>query len=198
MARYLSLEWIDDLARGRAADDLRGGGRARDRRHPGGDGRPRGRRHLPPPGRQRRRAFGAGPAEPENVRFVQDWDTAVAVATSALNAQEAFISGRVRLTGDQELLLDSTPVFAALDRCSPEVRPDVRTMPELPEVQAHAERLTGVAGAVLARFTPLTFTAFKTATPAPDGADGQPLAQRRPAGQVPPARLRRRSPSSCT
>ena len=49
-------------------------------------------------------------------------------------------------------------------------------MPELPEVQAHAERLTHqVAGRVLVRFTPLTFTALKTALPAPDEAYGQPL-----------------------
>lgn len=49
-------------------------------------------------------------------------------------------------------------------------------MPELPEVQAHAERLTAqFAGAVLERFTPLTFTALKTATPRPDVAYGTPL-----------------------
>ena len=49
-------------------------------------------------------------------------------------------------------------------------------MPELPEVQAHAERLTeAFAGAVLERFVPLTFTALKTAVPAPDHAVGQPL-----------------------
>lgn len=49
-------------------------------------------------------------------------------------------------------------------------------MPELPEVQAHAERLTEqFAGAVLRRFVPLTFTALKTAVPAPDAAYGLPL-----------------------
>ena len=42
-------------------------------------------------------------------------------------------------------------------------------MPELPEIQAHAERLDDAfAGAELERFEPLTFTALKTATPAPD------------------------------
>src|SRR6478735_4866918 len=50
-------------------------------------------------------------------------------------------------------------------------------MPELPEVQAHAERLTELyAGAVLQRFVPLTFTALKTAIPEPAAAYGQPLA----------------------
>jgi putative sterol carrier protein len=59
--------------------------------------------------------FGAGPADPEDVRMEQDWDTAVAVATGELNAQEAFIGGRIRLTGNQQLLLESQPVFGALD-----------------------------------------------------------------------------------
>ena len=49
-------------------------------------------------------------------------------------------------------------------------------MPELPEVQAHAERLDAAfAGAVLERFTPLAFTALKTALPAPEDAYGQSL-----------------------
>ncbi|HEX6786933.1 MAG TPA: DNA-formamidopyrimidine glycosylase family protein [Acidimicrobiales bacterium] len=49
-------------------------------------------------------------------------------------------------------------------------------MPELPEVQAHAERLTeAFRGDALARFQPITFTALKTAVPAPDGAYGHPL-----------------------
>jgi len=49
-------------------------------------------------------------------------------------------------------------------------------VPELPEVQAHAERLTAAyAGTRLSRFQPLTFTALKTATPAPELAVGQPL-----------------------
>jgi formamidopyrimidine-DNA glycosylase len=49
-------------------------------------------------------------------------------------------------------------------------------MPELPEVQAHAERLGGqFAGRRLQRFKPLTFTALKTALPAPDQAYGQAL-----------------------
>ncbi|MGE0879620.1 MAG: DNA-formamidopyrimidine glycosylase family protein [Acidimicrobiia bacterium] len=51
-------------------------------------------------------------------------------------------------------------------------------MPELPEVQAHAERLTeAYAGVELAGFTALTFTALKTFAPSPDAAVGQPLRQ---------------------
>jgi formamidopyrimidine-DNA glycosylase len=49
-------------------------------------------------------------------------------------------------------------------------------MPELPEVQAHAERLTSqFGGRLLTKFLPLTFTALKTAVPRPDLAYGLPL-----------------------
>ena len=66
--------------------------------------------------------FGAGAADPEDVRFEQDWETATAVATDKLNAQQAFITGRIRLYGDQEKLLANTPVFAALDEVFVAVR----------------------------------------------------------------------------
>lgn len=49
-------------------------------------------------------------------------------------------------------------------------------MPELPELQAHAERLTAShAGATLERFEPLSFTALKTFAPSPDRAVGHTL-----------------------
>ena len=49
-------------------------------------------------------------------------------------------------------------------------------MPEMPEIQAHAERLTAeFGGRVLAKFTPFNFTALKTALPPPDSAYGEPL-----------------------
>jgi formamidopyrimidine-DNA glycosylase len=49
-------------------------------------------------------------------------------------------------------------------------------MPELPELQAHAERLDAAfVGAVLERFTPITFTALKTASPPPEAAVGHAL-----------------------
>ncbi len=50
-------------------------------------------------------------------------------------------------------------------------------MPELPELQAHAERLDAdFAGAVLAGFRPITFTALKTFAPDPASAKGSPVA----------------------
>ncbi len=49
-------------------------------------------------------------------------------------------------------------------------------MPEMPEIQAHAERLTErFAGRTLTKFTPFNFTALKTAVPAPDIAYGLAL-----------------------
>jgi formamidopyrimidine-DNA glycosylase len=49
-------------------------------------------------------------------------------------------------------------------------------MPEMPEVQAHAERLTeAFRDRTLTRFRPITFTALKTAVPPPDDAYGYPL-----------------------
>lgn len=49
-------------------------------------------------------------------------------------------------------------------------------MPELPELQAHAERLDAhYVGASLAAFLPLSFTALKTASPAPSDAYGRSL-----------------------
>ena len=52
----------------------------------------------------------------------QTWETAVAVATGELNAQEAFVNGHIRLFGDQQRLLDSQPVFGALDAVFADVR----------------------------------------------------------------------------
>ena len=66
--------------------------------------------------------FAAGPADPEHVRMEQTWETAVAVATGSLNAQEAFVNGHIRLYGDQQRLLDAQPVFGALDSVFSAVR----------------------------------------------------------------------------
>ncbi|MGA9277881.1 DNA-formamidopyrimidine glycosylase family protein [Ilumatobacter sp.] len=49
-------------------------------------------------------------------------------------------------------------------------------MPEMPEIEAHAERLDAqFVGRVLTKFVPFNFTALKTAVPAPDAAYGLPL-----------------------
>ncbi len=71
-------------------------------------------------------SFGAGPAEPEDVRMQQDWETAVAVATGDTNAQEAFITGKILLFGDQQALMAAQPVFGALDSIFSAVRERTR------------------------------------------------------------------------
>ena len=122
--RYLSLEWIDALTQA-VASNVAIAAIAAD--HTVGitqtvTGGPEGdvTYHLQVTNGQA--SFGPGAAFPEDVRFEQDWETATAVATDKLNAQQAFITGRIRLYGDQEKLVASTPVFAALDAVFSTVR----------------------------------------------------------------------------
>lgn len=70
--------------------------------------------------------FGAGAADPEDVRMQQEWSTAVAVATGVMNAQEAFITGKILLFGDQQKLMTAQPVFGALDQVFTMVRERTR------------------------------------------------------------------------
>jgi hypothetical protein len=122
--RYLSLDWIDELARVVAADETL---RALAAEHDIGvtqvvsDG-PEGDVIYHLQVGDGVATFGAGAAEPEHVRMEQSWDTAVAVATGTLNAQEAFVNGRIRLFGDQQRLLQAQPVFGALDAVFSDVR----------------------------------------------------------------------------
>jgi putative sterol carrier protein len=69
-----------------------------------------------------RATFGAGAAHPEDVRMEQSWATACAVSQGRLNAQEAFITGKILLTGDRLKLLSAQPVFVALDSVFNELR----------------------------------------------------------------------------
>jgi putative sterol carrier protein len=66
--------------------------------------------------------FASGPAPEEDVRMEQTWETAVGVATGSMPAQEAFIKGHVRISGDTQRLMDAVPVFAALDAAFEAVR----------------------------------------------------------------------------
>ncbi|MEK7292717.1 MAG: SCP2 sterol-binding domain-containing protein [Actinomycetota bacterium] len=66
--------------------------------------------------------FSAGVADPEDVRFTQSFDTAVAVATGKLNAQEAFINGHIRFNGNHQCLIDAHEIFARLDAVFTSVR----------------------------------------------------------------------------
>ncbi|MEZ5218874.1 MAG: hypothetical protein R2715_20355 [Ilumatobacteraceae bacterium] len=70
-------------------------------------------------------AFGAGPAYPEDVRFEQSWETAVGVATGTLNAEQAFTTGQILLTGDSQKLVEAIPVFQQLDAVFGEIGAEV-------------------------------------------------------------------------
>jgi hypothetical protein len=70
--------------------------------------------------------FGPGPAAAEDVRFVQDWETAVAVATGTINPQEAFLRGRIIVVGDHRRLVEAQPVFAVLEEVLTPVREATR------------------------------------------------------------------------
>jgi putative sterol carrier protein len=124
VVRYLSLEWIDAVAANVATNDRLGD--LADQHEIGftqvvSDG-PEGDVIYHLQVGDGRIDFAAGPAVPEHVRMEQSWDTAVAVATGELNAQEAFVNGHIRLFGDQQRLLDSQPVFGALDSVFSAVR----------------------------------------------------------------------------
>jgi putative sterol carrier protein len=124
MVRYLSLDWIDAVATNVAANERLG--ELADQHEIGftqvvSDG-PEGDVTYHLQVGDGRIAFAVGAADPEHVRMEQTWETAVAVATGTLNAQEAFVSGHIRLVGDQQRLLDSQPVFGALDSVFSAVR----------------------------------------------------------------------------
>lgn len=67
-------------------------------------------------------SFGAGPAPREHVRLEQSWETSVGVATATIAAQDVFIKGLVKVSGDVQRLIESQVVFAALDAAFEEVR----------------------------------------------------------------------------
>ena len=60
--------------------------------------------------------FASGPATVSDIAFTQDWQTAVGVAMGKINAQEAFISGKIRFKGDHERVIATQPLFLALDQ----------------------------------------------------------------------------------
>ena len=64
----------------------------------------------------------SGEASSEDVRFTEPYDTAVAVATGVLNAQEAFINGHIKFVGDHQKLIDAGDVFAALNPIFDKIR----------------------------------------------------------------------------
>jgi putative sterol carrier protein len=115
--RYLSLDWIEEIARLVAANaDLQTLGA----QHSIGITQviteaPEGTVIYHLQAGNGSVSFGAGPAEPEDVRLEQEWFTAVDVATGEMTAEDAFITGCIRLSGNAPLLLECQAVFAGLD-----------------------------------------------------------------------------------
>lgn len=114
--RYLSLAWIDELTRQVAASE---------QMHAIADRYAVGFTQVVTDGPEGEVAyhlvvgdgvarFGAGPADPEDARFEQSWQTSSDLANGDLNANTAFINGHIRMYGDQQKVLDSQPVFGAL------------------------------------------------------------------------------------
>lgn len=69
--------------------------------------------HFSSHGGSARVAWGA--AAPEDVRIVEDRSTAAAIATGRTNAGEAFITGRVVVSGDRQRLVAARSLLAAFD-----------------------------------------------------------------------------------
>lgn len=124
MVRYLSLDWIDAVAAeaaGNAAVVAAAAGASIGVTQVVTDA-PEGTIVYSLQVSDGKVTFSAGAAFPEDVRFEQTWETAVGVATGVLNAQEAFIQGRILLTGDQQKLMDNQPIFAAMSAVFDNVR----------------------------------------------------------------------------
>ena len=124
VAKYLSQEWLDDLDRAAQATDLV--------RAVAPDlvfvvehevtEAPEGivRYHIAfDRGTARLRA---GPAAGADACFTEDHATAVAVSSGEINAQSAFMTGRLRVRGDMEKLIAAQPAIEALDKALEEAR----------------------------------------------------------------------------
>ena len=117
MAKYLSREWIDELDRAAQATDLVQAA-APDLvfviEHEV-TGLPQGtvRYHIVFDRGTARLCAGA--AALADACVTEDHETAVAVSSGAINAQSAFMSGRLRVRGDMEKLIAAQPAIEALD-----------------------------------------------------------------------------------
>lgn len=60
------------------------------------------------------RSIHAGPHPSPTVAFSQDCATAAAVASGEVSAQEAFMTGRITMSGDAGALLAAAPALAAV------------------------------------------------------------------------------------
>ncbi len=66
--------------------------------------------------------FGPGAAPHEDLRMEQSWDTTVGIATGTIPAQEGFIKGLIKLSGDRQKMVENIAVFGALESAFATVR----------------------------------------------------------------------------
>ncbi|MBM3805972.1 MAG: SCP2 sterol-binding domain-containing protein [Actinobacteria bacterium] len=123
---YLSNEWIAAVAKGIAANETI---RTLAKQNTVAvtqvvTGTPRGDITYHLESRDGKISFASGPAKVSDIAFTQDWGTAVGVATGKINAQEAFISGKIRFKGDHQRVIDTQPLFLALDEVFSAVNAD--------------------------------------------------------------------------
>ena len=113
MARYLSPDWFDEINAAAAADTDTGGVRLVIQQvvtdGPEGDVRYAVRIE------DGSVAVVPGEAADAHVTVTEDHATAVAVAKGELAAPAAFMTGRIRVTGDTGVLLEAQPVLQRLD-----------------------------------------------------------------------------------
>lgn len=77
-------------------------------------------------------ALVVGEATHEHVGFELDHTTALAVAAGRLSAQQAFIDGRLRLTGDAQALLARLDLLSSVDDVLAPIRPTLLDDPAAP------------------------------------------------------------------
>ncbi|HMQ26627.1 MAG TPA: SCP2 sterol-binding domain-containing protein [Acidimicrobiales bacterium] len=70
------------------------------------------------------RSIQPGPHPSPTVAFSQDYTTAAAVASGELSAQEAFMTGRITMSGDAGALLAAAPALAGVGDALAAVRED--------------------------------------------------------------------------
>jgi len=113
MPRFLTPEWLDDLAAAAAAAD-------------GPEGEPFTLQQVVADGPDNEFAWSvtvgggslavrAGRADSPTVSFTQDRSTAEAIHRGELSAQAAFMTGRLRVGGDVSRLLENQGTLVALD-----------------------------------------------------------------------------------
>jgi putative sterol carrier protein len=59
--------------------------------------------------------LGIGQAEGADVTITQDYETAVAIAKGELNAQNAFMTGKLKVSGNMAKLMQHQGAFAGLE-----------------------------------------------------------------------------------